>query len=111
MNRFPVIWMVIPLLALSCGCTHDQLRRSTSQTQASMSDLRYKHILDNLAMMVRNPATVPNPVAINGGVVQISDNVYGRWQYHLESPSRGRGSFHSIFSGLRAAGRFPNSGR
>lgn len=39
-----------------------------------MSDLRYMHILDNLAMMVRNPATVPNPVAINGGVVQISDN-------------------------------------
>jgi hypothetical protein len=42
-----------------------------------MSDLRYKHILDNLAMMVRNPATVPNPVAINGGVVQISDNGSG----------------------------------
>jgi len=42
-----------------------------------MSDLRYKHILDNLAMMVRNPATVPNPVAINGGVVQISDNGTG----------------------------------
>ena len=42
-----------------------------------MSDLRYKHILDNLAMMVRNPATVPNPVAINGGVVSISDNGTG----------------------------------
>jgi hypothetical protein len=42
-----------------------------------MSDLRYRHVLDNLAMMVRNPATVPNPVAINGGVVQISDNGTG----------------------------------
>jgi hypothetical protein len=50
------------------------LKRSTNQTQQTMSDLRYKHVLDNLAMMVRNPATVPNPVAINGGVVQISDN-------------------------------------
>jgi hypothetical protein len=77
MKLFRLILTVIPVLALACGCTHDQLRRSTSQTQDTMSDLRYKHILDNLAMMVRNPATVPNPVAINGGVVQISDNVMG----------------------------------
>jgi len=74
-KRFWLILTAIPVLA--CGCTHDQLRRSTSQTQESMSDLRYKHILDNLAMMVRNPATVPNPVAINGGVVQISDSGSG----------------------------------
>jgi len=74
-KRFCVILTVIPVLA--CGCTHRQLRRSTNQTQQTMSDLRYKHILDNLAMMVRNPATVPNPVAINGGVVQISDNGTG----------------------------------
>ena len=72
-KRFRVILTVIPLLLLACGCTNNQLLRSTSQTQKSMSDLRYKHILDNLAMMVRNPATVPNPVAINGGVVQIND--------------------------------------
>jgi len=74
-KRFCVIVTVIPMLA--CGCTHKQLLRSTNQTQQTMSDLRYKHILDNLAMMVRNPATVPNPVAINGGVVQISDNATG----------------------------------
>jgi len=74
-KRFGVILALIPVLA--CGCTHKQLRRSTNQTQQTMSDLRYKHILDNLAMMVRNPATVPNPVAINGGVVQISDNATG----------------------------------
>ena len=72
-KRFRVILTVIPVLLLACGCTNNQLLRSTSQTQKSMSDLRYKHILDNLAMMVRNPAAVPNPVAINGGVVQISD--------------------------------------
>jgi hypothetical protein len=72
---------VIPVLLLACGCTHDQLRRSTNRTQESMSDLRYKHLLDNLAMMVRNPATVPNPVAINGGVVQISDNGTGITNY------------------------------
>jgi len=75
MTRFSLILTLLPVLA--CGCTHEQLRRSTSLTQESMSDLRYKHLLDNLAMMVRNPATVPNPVAINGGVVQISDNATG----------------------------------
>src|SRR4051795_12865511 len=76
-QRYSRIPWAIPLLLLSSGCTNHQLQRSTNLTQQSMSDLRYKHILDNLAMMVRNPATVPNPVAINGGVVQISDNATG----------------------------------
>src|SRR3974377_1036351 len=76
-KRFCAILTIIPVLLLACGCTHDQLRRSTSRTQQSMSDLRYKHILDNLAMMVRNPAAVPNPGGINGGVVSISDNGTG----------------------------------
>jgi hypothetical protein len=102
MNRFPVTLTVIPLLALPFGCTHDQLRRSTSQTQASMSDLRYKHVLDNLAMMVRNPASVPNPVAINGGVVQISDSVTGSGNITWNPPfaPTPTGSFHSYFLGL-----------
>jgi len=86
MKRFCVILTVIPLLLLACGCTYNQLRRSTNQTQESMSDLRYRHILDNLAMMVRNPATVPNPVAINGGVVQVSDNVTGLGNITINPP-------------------------
>ena len=69
-----------------------------------MSDLRYKHILDNLAMMVRNPATVPNPVAINGGVVQISDNVMGAgnitWNPPFATMPMAAGSFHSYFLGI-----------
>jgi hypothetical protein len=75
MKRIWLMAAMIPVLA--GGCTHHQLRRSTNHTQQTMSDLRYKHVLDNLAMMVRNPAAVPNPVAINGGVVQISDNGMG----------------------------------
>src|SRR5271166_6663094 len=98
MKRFCVILALLPVL--STGCTHNQLRRSTSMTQASMSDLRYKHILDNLAMMVRNPATVPNPVAINGGVVQISDNGTGlgniTWNPLAAAPPK----LYNIFFGL-----------
>jgi hypothetical protein len=74
MGRSWLIPTIIFLLIPFSGCTHAQLRHSTNRTQETMSDLRYMHLLDNLAMMVRNPATVPNPVAINGGVVQISDN-------------------------------------
>jgi len=65
-----------------------------------MSDLRYKHILDNLAMMVRNPATVPNPVAINGGVVQISDNVSGAGNITWNPPFAPMGTPHQYFLGL-----------
>ena len=86
-----------------------------------MSDLRYRHILDNLAMMVRNPATVPNPVAINGGVVQISDNVTGIGNITINpaftTPSNPITNLklpptvsHKASKGLWAAGLFPNSG-
>ncbi|RLS34921.1 MAG: hypothetical protein DWH79_03165 [Planctomycetota bacterium] len=76
------------------GCTHNQLKRSTTFTQRSMSDLRFKHMLDNLALMVRNPAAVPNPVVISGGVVQVSDN------------GAGTGDITDIFPfGLFSAGR------
>ena len=68
-------WIVPAALAvLACGCTHDQLRRSTSNTEQTMADLRYQGILNNLAMMAHNPAALPNPVAVSSGVVQISDN-------------------------------------
>ena len=83
-----------------------------------MSDLRYRHILDNLAMMVRNPATVPNPVAINGGVVQISDNVTGIGNITINpafstasnNPKLPPTVSHKASKGLWAAGLFPNSG-
>jgi hypothetical protein len=68
-------WAVpLALAILASGCTHNQLIRSTNVTQMTMADLRFKHILDNVAMFVRNPAALPNPVAITAGVVQISDN-------------------------------------
>ena len=76
MNRTTVL--ITCLAALTApGCTHLQLKRSTALTQRSMSDLRFKHMLDNLALMVSNPAGVPNPVVISGGVVQVSDNGAG----------------------------------
>ena len=82
------------LVGGASGCTHNQLKRSTGFTRESLSDLRYTHILENLAMMVRNPAAVPNPVVISGGVVQVSDNGAGTgditniFPYGLLSASR-----------------------
>lgn len=75
MKTLPVALLCLAVAAP--GCTHNQLKRSTGFTRESLSDLRYTHILDNLAMMVRNPAAIPNPVVISGGVVQVSDNGAG----------------------------------
>jgi hypothetical protein len=93
MNKSVVL--IACLAAVSApGCTHIQLKRSTALTQRSMSDLRFKHMLDNLALMVHNPAGVPNPVVVSGGVVQVSDN------------GGGTGNITDIFPfGLFTAGR------
>ncbi|MEI7863060.1 MAG: hypothetical protein WCJ21_10535, partial [Planctomycetota bacterium] len=65
-----LVWLLCVAVAAP-GCTHLQLKRSTVFTRNSLAELRYTHILDNLAMMVANPAAVPNPVVISGGVVQV----------------------------------------
>jgi hypothetical protein len=71
-----LVWLLCVAVAAP-GCTHLQLKRSTAFTRNSLAELRYTHILDNLALMVANPAAVPNPVVISGGVVQVSDNGAG----------------------------------
>jgi hypothetical protein len=56
------------------GCqTHLCLRDNTVRTAATLTDLNYQQVLDNLAMFVANPSVMPSVAVINAGTVTVAD--------------------------------------
>jgi hypothetical protein len=64
---------LIPAL-VCCGCTTAALKRHTLNQAASPTDIRYQEILDNLAMVARDPSTLPSYSSIFAGTAQITDS-------------------------------------
>src|SRR5215471_16300200 len=62
------------LVLLLGGCqTHLCLRDNTACTAATLTDLNYQQVLDNLAMLVANPSALPSIAVINAGTVTVAD--------------------------------------
>jgi hypothetical protein len=56
------------------GCqTHLSLRDNTLRTAATLTDLNYQQVLNNVARFVANPAAMPSVVVINSGTVTVAD--------------------------------------
>jgi hypothetical protein len=69
-------WHSLFIIALTMtGCTHIQLRNSTLSQVATISDLRYQQVMDNLARAVANPSFLPYFAVIEQGTTQIQDLV------------------------------------
>lgn len=65
--------IAIGLCALLVGCTHHQLRYSTTKQADTLNDIYRRQVLDNLAMFVADPYAVPHFAIPNGGTASISD--------------------------------------
>jgi hypothetical protein len=68
-------WLAVlaPLLATS-GCqTHLTLRDSTVCTAGTLTDLNYQMVLNNVALFVANPSSLPSVSVINAGTVTVGD--------------------------------------
>jgi len=63
---------VISLLAL-CGCTQVQLQKHTVRQGATLPDVQYQQVLDNLAMFAGDPNALAWHVKVTGGLVQVAD--------------------------------------
>jgi hypothetical protein len=64
---------VLTILALS-GCqTHLSLRDNTLQASATLTDLTYQQVLNNLALFVDNPSSLPAISLVNAGTVTVAD--------------------------------------
>jgi hypothetical protein len=71
--------MKLGLLLLFCssaactGCTSLALERHTLSQAATPTDIRYQEVLENLAMIARDPAALPAYSSIFAGTAQITD--------------------------------------
>src|SRR5262245_54866596 len=62
------------ILSAMPGCrTHLSLRDNTLLTTATLSDLNYQQVLDNLARFENNAAAMPSVAVINAGTVNVAD--------------------------------------
>jgi hypothetical protein len=64
--------LVIAVL-LSTGCTDAQLRITTLNQHATLTDLHYQMILRNLAVVANNPDVIPWHASITQGTAQVAD--------------------------------------
>lgn len=63
-------------MLLACaGCTHDRLRADTVRVASTLTDLQYRMVLDNIAMMSVHPRILPWHVKLDGGSVQVNDQL------------------------------------
>jgi hypothetical protein len=66
--------LVIAGLPLFAGCqTHLALRDDTVCTSATLTDLNYQQVLNNVALIVNQPSALPSFAVINSGTVTVAD--------------------------------------
>jgi hypothetical protein len=66
--------LVLALLPALGGCaTHASLRDNTTRTAATLTDLNYQQVLNNVAMFAANPSAMPSVAVVNSGTVTVTD--------------------------------------
>ena len=70
-GRSLLVALALPVLA---GCqTHVNLRDNSVRTSATLADLNYQQVLDNIAQFTANPAAMPSLAVFNAGTVTVAD--------------------------------------
>jgi hypothetical protein len=66
--------LLMATLLASSGChTHLSLRDNTVRTTATLTDLNYQQVLNNVALFVHNPSSMPSVAVVNAGTVTVAD--------------------------------------
>lgn len=65
--------LLIPLMACLCGCTHLVLKNNTNRTSATLSDILFGEVLDNVARFQNNPDTIATFAVATSGTVSVND--------------------------------------
>src|SRR5580704_6560442 len=78
-------------LVLLPGCTWTALRQQSVELSGAGADLRYREVIENLAMISANPWTLPSYSSIYAGAIDIQDAVAvdgtTTWVHSLPAPS------------------------
>ena len=65
--------MLLTSMLACAGCMTQALERHTLAQEASPTEIRYREVLDNLAMVAHDPAALPAYSSIFAGTAQITD--------------------------------------
>ena len=60
-------------IAFSSGCTHTALRDNTLAMSETLTELQYRIVLNNLAMLVSRPGSLPWHTKFDEGTIQVTD--------------------------------------
>src|SRR5580700_2690967 len=78
-------------LVLLSGCTPTVLREHSVSLAGSSSDLRYREVMENLAMIYANPCTLPAYSSVYSGGMDVQDGVQidgtTTWAHAIPTPS------------------------
>lgn len=84
--RLSALLISILLVSLS-GCTSTRLRQRTVNQAATLPELQYQQVLDNLALFAENPSALPWHANLREGTTQITDAITGGSLVDLGPPA------------------------
>ena len=71
-RNFSVCLVFLPLIL--SGCTALSLERHTANQAMTLSDLRYRLVLNNFAKLARSPGSLPSLATISDGLATVADS-------------------------------------
>jgi len=71
--------LLVVTVASSAGCTSVQLRHSTVEQIATITDLQHKIVLHNLAAVSCNPDAIPFQANLENGTTQVADSAFAQY--------------------------------
>jgi hypothetical protein len=95
MRTYRVVLAFGLLTCLVCGCTHTQLRWNTVQQSRTLTDIYEQQVLNNLAMFVYDPNSLPFFSFPNAGGSNVNDagSFSGMFRWSRGTPGLGEGDF------------------
>ena len=88
--------VLFALLGCLTGCTHISLRNNTGHSTATLMDIHFKQVLDNVARFYDNPDTIPSFAVVTAGTVAVGDQagvgVSATYSPTLSSAQQGGGA-------------------
>lgn len=85
MRPIPIL-LIAAVLGLP-GCTSVRLKQRTIHQGATLPDLQYQQVLNNLAMFAANPSGLPWHVNLREGTTQVTDSLSGGALVDLGPPA------------------------
>jgi hypothetical protein len=87
MGRGIIPMWFLALMVTATGCTATRLQHRTAHLGATLPELQYQQVLDNLAQFADNPGAMPWHVNIREGTTQVTDSLSGGGAVDLGPPT------------------------